>query len=95
MYNPEKIKKGLIILSENSFNGEYNAVSDYIHDLEQEENRLLKEKQEAQDKLHRRNLQIKDLKIVQEKYTNLRLALTIKGKLTYEEYQEGVKTGQF
>ncbi len=37
-------------------------VSDYIHQLEQENNRLLKDNQDLKDKLHRRNLQIRDLK---------------------------------
>ncbi|TBR16978.1 hypothetical protein EPO66_03620 [bacterium] len=61
MYNLKDVAKAISNLS-NQDNQDYNLISDYIHDLEVENNRLLKEKQEYQNKLSRRNMQIKDLK---------------------------------
>jgi len=61
MYNHNLIKKGLETLSEYSTE-QYNAVSDYVHDLEQENNRLLRDKHEALETISNRNKQIADLK---------------------------------
>ena len=47
------------------------------------------------DKIHRRNMQIAELKKGINKKTNLHLAIVLKGKITAEEFQEGFKAGTF
>ena len=51
-----------------------------------------KEISELQDKLHRRNMQIKNL---QDRYSSLIKVISVKGKLSAEELSEGIKTGTF
>ena len=61
MYNLKDVRKGLEMLSKNS-SVEYNAVSDYMHDLENNGKYLEVQRNELKDRLSRRNMQIKDLK---------------------------------
>jgi chromosome segregation ATPase len=89
MYNLKDVKKGLEYLSNCSgYSKEYNAISDYIHDLENNDSYLEQERNDLKDKLSRRNLQIKDLKKQNQSLESLKMKLQVILRADSREYTE-------